>query len=277
MKIINLAHQSKSEVNYEIFTFPDGEPHIKLGKFDRKEEYTIKCRICNPFDLFILMQVCDILNRSEVYFKVEIYYLMSMRMDRVMSFNEAFSLKVVMSALNSTGISSIEILEPHSDKAHILSKNICSTNLYPNTAYDDEVIKKKDDYTIILPDKGAHERYIWLTQNNKNSYIVCNKVRDTSTGKLLSFEIVEDASKDSDKPMLVVDDLCDGGGTFAGIAKLLREKYPNRKLNIFVTHMVNSKGIQTLSENYDEVVFTNSYMDWQYTILPKNVKVINVI
>ena len=39
----------------------------------------------------------------------------------------------------------------------------------------------------------------------------------------------------------------------------------------------NLKGIVTLSENYDEVYFTNSYKDWQNEILPNNVKVIEVI
>lgn len=37
--------------------------------------------------------------------------------------------------------------------------------------------------------------------------------------------------------------------------------FPDRKLAIYVTHMVNPKGITTLSENYDEVYFTNSYKD----------------
>lgn len=41
--------------------------------------------------------------------------------------------------------------------------------------------------------------------------------------------------------------------------------------------MVNPKGTVTLSENYDEVYFTNSYKDWQNEILPNNVKVIEVV
>ena len=64
---------------------------------------------------------------------------------------------------------------------------------------------------------------------------------------------------------------------FAGIATEIRKVAPDRKLSIYVTHMVNPKGIITLSENYDEVYFTNSYKDWQNEILPKNVKVIEVV
>ena len=47
--------------------------------------------------------------------------------------------------------------------------------------------------------------------------------------------------------------------------------------NLVVTHMVNPKGIATLSENYKEVYFTNSYRDWEQEALPDNVKVIKVV
>lgn len=37
------------------------------------------------------------------------------------------------------------------------------------------------------------------------------------------------------------------------------------------------KGITTLSENYKEVYFTNSYKDWNKETLPDNVKVIEIV
>ena len=72
-----------------------------------------------------------------------------------------------------------------------------------------------------------------------------------------------------DLPLVVIDDLC--------IAQLLESHYPNRDRVIYVTHMVNPKGIATLSENYKEVYFTNSYRDWEQEALPDNVKVIKVV
>ena len=42
-------------------------------------------------------------------------------------------------------------------------------------------------------------------------------------------------------------------------------------------HVLNPKGIATLSENYKEVYFTNSYRDWGREALPDNVKVIEVV
>ena len=73
---------------YRVIQFPDGEPHIILENIDRKDDLSVTCRVCNPTDLFILMQVGDILNRQGVSFILHITYLMSMRMDRVMSYDE---------------------------------------------------------------------------------------------------------------------------------------------------------------------------------------------
>jgi phosphoribosylpyrophosphate synthetase len=67
----------------------------------------------------------------------------------------------------------------------------------------------------------------------------------------------------------------DGGGTFAGIASLLNEY--NREKAIYVTHMINPKGIHTLSENYDRVIITNSYKNWENENLPNNITVCSVI
>lgn len=122
MRILNLVRPEKSDIKFEIITFPDGEPHIKLEGIDRKDKVIVVCRITSPKDLFILLQIGDILNRHEVTFALHIYYLMSMRMDRVISFNEACSLKVVSDLINSMNPESVNVLEPHSHKTEALIK-----------------------------------------------------------------------------------------------------------------------------------------------------------
>ena len=100
MKVLNLVHKENSDIDYSIFKFPDGEVQISLGEFSHKEDYiNVKCRITNAEELFIICQVCDILSRHEVCYALDIYYLMSMRMDRVMNFNRPFTLKIVMDIL----------------------------------------------------------------------------------------------------------------------------------------------------------------------------------
>lgn len=74
-----------------------------------------------------------------------------------------------------------------------------------------------------------------------------------------------------------------GGGTFCGIAEEIRKIKPDASLSIFVTHMVNPRGIENLSKTFDHVWFTNSYKDWkkdwegQPTPFPKNVTQIDIV
>ena len=125
---------------------------------------------------------------------------------------------------------------------------------------------------MVLPDAGAKERYDF---QYVGTALTCSKVRDLTTGKILEIKI-DNSEAISDKPLLILDDLCDGGDTFCGIAKAFNSLgISKERLNIAVTHMVNPKGIKNLSENFNHVWFTNSYEDWEN--LPENVTMLKVI
>jgi ribose-phosphate pyrophosphokinase len=113
-------------------------------------------------------------------------------------------------------------------------------------------------------------------QNEKNKYpiLLGKKVRNAETGNidLIQINNPEDYQK---LPVMVVDDLCDGGGTFVGIANCIKQIDKNADISISVIHMVNSKGIVNLSQNYNKVYFTNTYKDW--TDLPSNCEIFDVI
>ena len=267
MQVLNLIRPEKSSIKYKVIQFPDGEPHIVLKNIDRKDNLSVICRICNPTDLFILMQVGDILNRQGVLFSLNITYLMSMRMDRVISYNESFSLSIVAQVINNMSPQAVHVLEPHSYRVQDLIN-----------AYWGDIATPIPDfrgYLKVYPDRGTLQRYGGDSTKN----VICSKVRDPKTGQLSGFKIEnpEVIEENQDLPLVVIDDLCDGGGTFKGIAQLLESHCPNRDRAIYVTHMVNPKGIATLSENYKEVYFTNSYRDWGREVLPNNVKVIEVV
>lgn len=262
MNTLNLINKEKSDISYEIITFPDGEPHIKLIDLDRKKDVSIICRIASPTDLFILMQVGNILNRQGIIFDIQINYLMSMRMDRVMSFNEAYSLEIVANMINSLNARKVKILEPHSEKTLTLIKRSVSIS---------ETFT--DDFLKVYPDEGAAKRY----NANPMVDVIFKKKRNLSDGRIISIEPINpDVLHKSYGPIMVIDDLCDGGMTFKLIADYLNEVVPDQEKHVKVTHMVNPKGIEVLSTNYDEVTFTNSYKNWENEKLPLNVFVLKL-
>ena len=274
---LNLLHPDRSDIGYRTLTFNDGEPHIWIDDFDRKSDVLVRCRVSNPGDLFLLMQIGDVLHRQGIVFDLDIAYLMSMRMDRVISYGEAFSLGIVADIINRLGARKVQVLEPHSERTDREIHNCwarCGINMKPGLVWDTDI--------IVHPDAGAAERY----SRDAHPKIIAHKKRDLSTGKILSLELQDDADevvndivgRHPQAQFLVIDDLCDGGGTFAAVAELLRNHYPDRQRRIFVTHMVNPKGIQVLADNYHQVTITNSYCDWRTAMpdMPKNVAVVDV-
>ncbi len=268
LQTLNLLNPQKGDISVRTLTFNDGEPHIWLDGIDRKAYIHVLCRVANPNDLFILMQVGDILNRQGVEWELHIAYLMGMRMDRVMSFGEAFSLKVVADAINSLQADCVRVCEPHSNRTTELIKHCAESSLIR--------VPDLKPYITIFPDGGAKVRYNTCTYRN-GSDLCCQKRRDPNTGQIVSLEIEEKAEcvveRHPGKPFLVLDDLCDGGGTFVRVADILAERWPERERHIFVTHMVNAKGIEALAQHYHRVTFTNSFRDWHDEKLPPNVTV----
>lgn len=256
---------------YEVINFPDGEKHLRINELNRKDTVAIRCRIKSSDDLFLLMQLSDILSRQCVeVVEIEIFYLMSMRCDRLFSFEQPFSLKIVADVINSFNAKNIHIYEPHSHRCLGMIKNSKGFLL--------KGLGKVDlkDCILCFPDNGAYERYfkyneLAITLLNP---IICNKSRDVTSGKLLNFEIANMGEYQEGQSILVIDDLCDGGGTFCGIAELLRPLNP-QSISLFVTHAVQKNGIEKVAKYYDKVYITNSYADWGD--LPKNVEVINII
>lgn len=275
---LNLINPSKSDIQFSISKFPDGEVQISLGEFDRKNNIIIICRVASAEDLFIIAQACDIFKRNGVTYGLMITYLMSMRMDRVMDFNRPFSLKVVSDIIKGFGAEWIEVLEVHSMRTHF---ELCSNPMdspIRDMMHEIQTQQVKElSRVIVYPDAGAKSRY---NMYSKFPIVTFCKKRDLETGKIMSIEPENDNDYLSGADeVYIFDDLCDAGGTFVGIANYIRGINKNCKLNILVTHMVNPKGISNLSNTFDHVWFTNSYKDWKEELgtLPTNVTQINVV
>jgi ribose-phosphate pyrophosphokinase len=252
---IDLTNPKKSDIKYDIYKFPDGEIQIKFEELPRKSDYEVNCRITSADDLFILEQVADILNRNGVTWDLNIYYLMSMRMDRVMDFNRPFSLSIVIDRIGNLKTNFITILEPHSDKAIQLLKRYYKYVIIKNNALD---VFDIPDGLIVLPDEGSYDRYAAYLDKD---VVIGEKKRNIDTGKIESISI-KNPGIINNKPLVIIDDLCDGGGTFLGLYEKLRQ-FTNKPINIIVTHMVNEKGLFNLANTFNKVYFTNSYKDWK--------------
>lgn len=265
-QIIDMVHKENGTIGYEVITFPDGQIHFKMDNtINHKYPVQVKCRIRNGNELFLLLQVLDVLNRHGMKPVVHIYYLLAARMDRVMSFGEPFTAKIVLELLDKYEADYM-FYEPHCIE-------LIASHLHPRPI--NIVGGTYGDYYCpfrCYPDEGAARRNgDWL-----NDSIVCEKERDIATGSLSGFRIKNPEIFKQGESIEVVDDLCDGGGTFCGIIKELRKLNPS-KVILQVTHAIQKQGIEKVAALYDEVYITNSFHDWDKEDLPKNVHVTDII
>ena len=102
--------------------------------------------------------------------------------------------------------------------------------------------------------------------------IYATKQRDTRTGALSNVEIHTGGVDLGSRTILVVDDICDGGGTFLLLAEALRKAGIHNDLELYVTHGIFSKGTDALYKSYCPIYTTNSFFQGH----DSNVKVHNL-
>lgn len=254
---------------FSTFTFPDGQPHFKLESYDIDfRSVTIEAKIASPADLLTILLANDVLrNHGYETVNLDIRYLMGARMDRAIDTLQPYTLQTVSRLVNGAGFSRVRMLDVHSDVATRLIRN--SENVLPVRVVDSvmSVAFWGHSTTIVTPDKGAVDRVnkivssIWCG----GSRVTCEKKRDMATGKLSGFTVLDKSSVLDN--CLIIDDICDGGGTFVGLASELRAAGA-KKVSLYVTHGIFSKGPDALLGGIDRIYTTDSYCDGNFGYVP---------
>lgn len=243
---------------FEHMRFPAGEAHIKvINENSGKGPLTEIARLhgANGQDLFTLAMWADAAHQRGAHTVLHIPYLPGARQDRGLPFGA----KVYADFLNSLDLDQVICFDPHSPVMPGLLNNLTvidSTDLVKNRvvgrADSDEHAQRYQG--IIAPDKGAVERASRVAAACHLPLYRAEKHRDSYTGQLSHFtcEALPDTGK-----FLIVDDICDGGGTFMGLAKatgLLKDR-----LGLYVSHGVFSGNANLLHEHFGEIVTTDSF------------------
>lgn len=257
------------------FEFPSGcEPHVTTTPIIcRKEDVLLTTRIRTMNDFFTLLLATDACKRAGASsVSCFIPYLPFARQDRVMNVGEPLSLKVIADIINLQGYKEVWLFDPHSEVSLALIDN---SKVYTNHNFVEQVLRVQKDYLIVSPDAGAYKKIFKLCQhlNYKDEIVLCNKTRDVTTGNITSvFCPVEDFRG---KDLYIVDDICDGGGTFILLARELRKRNCGT-INLIVTHGIFSKGVEAL-ENIDHIYTTDSFQDLPNTLKLTQVKLKDIL
>jgi ribose-phosphate pyrophosphokinase len=302
MKYLNLTPelvlsvtQQRLKIGYENFTFKGGEPHIKIDPSSlplrvgtESDEVTITQRIGDFNDVGLLSVTVDALKGLIPNVKLHLFlpYFPGARQDRLMVKGEPFTAAVYVKLLVNMGFETITSFDLHSD---VVGGMFAMTKTrfiqISNHRFVLEVLKdlypQRDTKLPILisPDAGSNKKILslakYLTQLNKLDVVKCDKTRDVTTGEITNFDVYTDDLNGKD--CIIVDDICDGGGTFLGLAKELKNKNCG-KLYLVVSHGIFSKDINTLLNVFDKIYTTNSVdvLRYQQGIIPSELRVIKL-
>jgi ribose-phosphate pyrophosphokinase len=182
------------------------------------------------------------------------YYLPNARYDRHMFKGDAAALKVFAQQVNAMGFDAVCAVDPHSyvpDNLFNCFQSIPQKEIAVHYANDPLV-----DY-LVAPDAGAAKKIAETAKEVDKPYITMSKVRNLKTGEITGMRILDDVDL-TDKTVMILDDICDGGRTFIEAAKHLREAGAKR-VELYVTHGIFSKDVENLLDNgIDHIYTTNS-------------------
>lgn len=267
---------------YEEFRYPGGEVQVRI--LDSEHEtikeadiLTIVAAITDGDIMPLAMLTNAIRGISSIPVqRLVLPYLPYSRADRRFVKGDCWGLAAFGELVNDLCFDRVTTMDVHNEEA----AGRCIRNLVNihTSNIIDSVFNDVDDSQrgYLLPDKGA-ARYIEGIIKGDPIFFA-EKIRDAKTGKLTGFEVPSLAKISNVRSLLIVDDICDGGGTFVGIAKRLREIGWEGKLCLYVTHGIFSKGFDELSKLFDTIYTTNSFVGRGYDIeAPMNVVVLDVV
>lgn len=248
-----VAHE---HAGIQCFAFPGGERHVRLpasvtGSSDRI--WTLTAHLYTTDGVLDLLLLADALRRAlrhDAELHLVMPYVPYARQDRVALPGEPLSAAVFCRLVNSLGFATVTIADPHSDVTPALLERVRTVPAahYVQTLLT-HALAHLPQVALVAPDVGARKRVELVGKAVGAPVAYATKARDPVTGKLSHAEITGELP---DLPLLIVDDICDGGGTFVALAEVLRA-HTAQPLFLYVTHGLFTKGLQPLQPWFDGI------------------------
>lgn len=237
---------------YKRLKYPDGGIYAQIDDFTNP---IITERINTYEDLFFiksLKEACDYNRVKNV--ELVIPCMFQQQHDRRFEENQSFELKLVSDFINSCNFDKVSVFHPHSDSTQMGLNNV---HIIDNSEFVSKVLDDIGSKPIMLSTDGGS--YKWINKladklDYQSEVYGASKSRDPQTHKLVQ---VIDRQDFDGKDIIILDDLCVFGGTFLGLAKMLKERNAG-KLYLAVSHITVEKPNKELSNLYEKIYCTNS-------------------
>lgn len=257
------------DIDVKYWKFPAGETAVKLPSMGDFDYFNITLDFESNDDIINLMFLCDALREmqgSDIRIDLHISYMPYARQDRYCDVGESFSLKVICGILESLDFQQIYVQDVHSEvmkaffkpgtlvvyEQHILQYHLVESIINTDCA--------NQKIAIVAPDAGAIKKATKAAKLHNLNMVEFYKKRSPVDGKIESVKCSIDKEElNKYDALIVVDDICDGGGTFFQLGTVIYDEYKFKgDLHLVVTHGIFSKGLNDLGNLYDTISWVNA-------------------
>lgn len=251
--MIKLFNDPFTEIKFKITIFPDKTSQVwQIEPFEQIacKLFDIEWTFESESEIMQVLQLATLLKHDYPMYTILLHmpYLPYARQDKNIANDATFALTVFKYVIiNSDLFDSVHVDDAHNPKA---IPEFCNIMHGVRDRLNSIVADEKID-TICFPDEGASNRN-YPTFNKP--IVLLEKKRNQLTGEIEGLQYKVQPLTLKDKTVLLVDDLCDRGGTFMGAAKLLKDNGAS-KVILYTTHGIYSGGVQLILDNGLDMIY----------------------
>lgn len=243
-------------MSYEIKKYPDGTQYVKVNKFVDELVFNI-----NSYeDLWELNQIKDVYNHNHEEVGLYIPCLLDAQADKRFNPDESSGLKLVCEFINSMKFKYVKVFHPHNPE--VVEALLNNVIIIDNSLFINKVLENLNltngEVSLMSTDAGGFKPLMKLADKLQweGEVYSASKSRKYVDGKSVLVQEIDRQDFDG-KDILIIDDICVYGGTFVGLAKMLKERNCG-KLYLAVSHMTVESPNKDLFILFDKVFTTNS-------------------
>jgi ribose-phosphate pyrophosphokinase len=247
-------------MKYEVKTYPDGTQYVKVIEFSDE----LKFRINSYADLWTLRQIKDVCDHNKQEVNLHIACLLDAQADRRFNPDESSGLKLVCEFINSMRFKSVSVFHPHNPE--VVEALLDNVKIIDNSDFIMEVIRyynlhttsTLDELILMSTDAGGFKPLMKIADKIgwQGKVYGASKSRKYVDGKSKLIQEI-DRQDFGGKDILIIDDICVYGGTFVGLANMLKERNCG-KLYLAVSHITVTTPNPLLFKLFEKVFITNS-------------------
>jgi ribose-phosphate pyrophosphokinase len=277
--------------------FPDGSRHWRIQDKTAVpvfgENVTVTMDFRGSDDILDIVLLADSIRSLGAIPHLNVRYFPMGRQDRRMLVGETHGVKAMSTIIAAAKYMTVTVWDPHSDvieacleQAGIKPIIIDQAGLFGKMMMDMAGVNPPENYpygtpfgennffTVVAPDSGAVKKaancmlpaaMMYQSKGVKVELAVGHKKRDPETGKLTIYPVNDpEHALPRSFCAMVVDDICDGGGTFIPMAADILRLSGNPKgfkLGLYVTHALLTKGVQPLRDAGFNFIITPNLMN----------------